>query len=57
MCHLFFLKKMKQTFLETYRPVSVQSTASKIFEQIKQKQIPDFIEQFFSIFIWTQKRI
>ena len=44
--HLF-LKKKKNIFLvKNCRPVSVLPTVFKIFEQIMQKQIIDYINQY-----------
>ena len=44
-------KKKDKTFVESYRPVSVLPTISKIFERIMQKQITDYIRIFLSPFL------
>ena len=44
------LKKKDKTFVENYKPVSVLPTVSEIFQQIIQKQITDYIENFLSLF-------
>ena len=41
-------EKKDETFFENYRPVSILPTVSKIFEQIMQKQITDYIGKFLS---------
>ena len=42
--HLFFKKNI--FLVKNYRPVSVLPTVFKIFEQIIQKQIIDYINQY-----------
>ena len=49
-CQLFL--KRKETFVKKYRLVSARPTVSKIFERIMQKQISDYIEKFFSQFLF-----
>ena len=49
MLHLF--KKKNKTFVENYRPVSALPTVSKIFEQIMQKQITDYLGKILSPFL------
>ena len=44
-------KKKDKTFIENYRPVSVLPTVSKVFEQIMQKQISDYVGKFLSPFL------
>ena len=39
-------KKKDKTLVESYKPVSVLPAISKIFEQIMQKQISDYIGNF-----------
>ena len=50
MLHLTpIFKKKDKTFIENYRPVSVLPTVSKIFEQIMEKQITDYIVDWNSL--------
>ena len=44
-------KKKDKTFVGNYRPVSVLPTVPKIFEQIMQKQVSDYIGKFLSPFL------
>ena len=44
-------KKLEQIFVKNYRPVSILSSISKIFERIIQKQINDFVNEFLSPFL------
>ena len=44
-------KKKDKTFVGNYRPVSVLPTVPKIFEQIMQKQVSDYIGKFLSPWI------
>ena len=43
-------KKKDKTFVENYRPASVLSTVSKIFERIMQKHISDLIGKFMNYY-------
>ena len=50
MLHLTpIFKRKDKTFIENYRPVSVLPTVSKIFEQIMEKQITDYIVDWNSL--------
>ena len=53
---LHLLLKKDKTFVENYRPVSALPTVSKIFEQIMQKQITDYLGKILSPFL-CEKRI
>ena len=44
-------KKLKNTLVDNYRPVSVLPTVSKIFERIMQKQMNTFVENFLSPYL------
>ena len=44
-------KKKDKTFVENYRPVSVLTTVSRIFERIMQEQISDYIGKFIFPFL------
>ena len=48
---LHLLLKKDKTFVENYRPVSALPTVSKIFEQIMQKQITDYLGKILSPFL------
>ena len=41
-------KKLEHIFVENYRPVSILSVVSKIFERIMQKQISLYVEKYLS---------
>ena len=44
-------KKLEQILAKNYRPVSILSSISKIFERIIQKQIYNFVNEFLSPFL------
>ena len=41
-------KKLEQIFAKNYRPVSILSVISKVFERLMQKQMNDFVNKFLS---------
>ena len=44
-------KKLEQILVKNYRPVSILSAVSKIFERLIQKQMNDFVHEFLSPFL------
>ena len=44
-------KKLEQIFEKNYRPVSILSVVSKVFERILQKQMTDFVNGFLSPYL------
>ena len=46
-----------KTFVENYRPVSVLTTVSKIFERIMHKQISDYIGKLLSPFLCGYRKM
>ena len=44
-------KKKDPTSVENYRPVSVLPSVSKIFERIIQKQFPNYVDEFLSLYL------